>query len=66
MRFKTILPIEVSPNRIVMSASSECHKEMPDGMGEGDASIALEEDCPEAVEDATSHQLHQTFRVGLQ
>lgn len=66
MRIESIRPIEVPPNSVVMSASSERHKEMPDGMGEGDAPITLEEDRTEAVEDAASQQLHQTIRVGLQ
>lgn len=49
-----------------MGASSKRHKEVPDGVGEGDASITLEEEGTQAVKNATSHQLHQAFRVGLQ
>lgn len=36
--------IQIPPDSIVMNASSDGHKEVPDGMGERDDPITLEED----------------------
>ena len=49
--------IQVPPDGIVVGASTECHKEMPDGMGKGDPPITLEEHHAQAVEDPSGHQL---------
>jgi len=48
-----------------MDASSDGHEEVPDGMGEGDAAIAFEEDHAQAVEESTGHQLREAVPVGL-
>lgn len=48
-----------------MDASSNGHKEVPDGVGEGNATITLEEHHAQAVEEATSHQLQEPISVRL-
>lgn len=58
-------PVEVPPNGIVMDASSNGHKEVPDGVGEGDAAITFEEDHAQAVENPAGHQLWEAIPVGL-
>lgn len=57
--------VEVPPDGIVVSTSTKCHKQMPDGMGKGDPAVALEEHHAQAVEDPSSHQLPDPFSVGL-
>lgn len=57
--------VEVPPDGIVVDASSSGHEEVPDGVGEGDAAVALEEHHAQAVEEPTSHQLQETIPVGL-
>lgn len=57
--------IQVPPDGIVVGASTECHKEMPDGMGKGDPPVALEEHHAQAVEDPSSHQLPDALGVRL-
>lgn len=58
-------PVEVPPNGIVVDASSDGHEEVPDGMGEGDATVAFEEDHAQAVGESTGHQLREAIPVGL-
>lgn len=58
-------PVEVPPNGIVVDASSDGHEEVPDGMGEGDATVAFEEDHAQAVGESTGHQLWEAIPVGL-
>lgn len=48
-----------------MDASSNGHKEVPDGVGEGDAAIAFEEDHAQAVGNPASHQLWEAVPIGL-
>lgn len=57
--------VEVPPNGVVVDASSDGHKEVPDGVGKGDAAVAFEEDHPQAVEESTSYQLQESVPVGL-
>ena len=57
--------IQVPPDGIVVGASTECHKEMPDGMGKGDPPVTLEEHHAQAVEDPSGHQLPDALGVGL-
>lgn len=57
--------VEVPPDGIVVGTSTKCHKEVPDGMSEGNPPITLEEDHAQAVEDPSCHQLPDALGVGL-
>lgn len=48
-----------------MDPGSDGHKQVPDGVGEGDAAITLEEDGAKAIENASSHELQEAICVGL-
>lgn len=49
-----------------MHGSSQRHKHVPDGVGEGDDAIALEEEDAGAVDEAAARQLLQALGVVLQ
>lgn len=57
--------IEVPPDGIVVGAGAKRHKQVPDGVGEGDPPVTLEEHCADAVEGASGHQLPDALGVGL-
>lgn len=57
--------IEVPPDGIVVGAGAKRHKQVPDGVGEGDPSVALEEHGADAVEGASGHQLPDALGVRL-
>lgn len=57
--------VEVPPDGVVVGAGTECHKEVPDGVGEGHPAVALEEHGAQAVESPSGHQLPQALGVGL-
>lgn len=44
--------IQVPPDGVIVYACPHCHKDVPDGMGEWDEAITLEEDNSQAVEDS--------------
>lgn len=49
-----------------MHGGSQRHEHVPDGVGEGDDAIALEEEDTEAVNEATTGQLLETLSVVLE
>lgn len=48
-----------------MHGSSQCHKHVPDGVGEWDDAVALEEEDTKAVDEAAIRQLVKPLGVGL-
>lgn len=57
--------VEVPPDGVVVHGSPDGHEEVPDGVGEGDAAVALEEHHAQAVEEPSGHQLREPVPVGL-
>lgn len=57
--------VEVPPDGIVVGARTKGHEEVPDGVGEGDPAVALEEHGAQAVESPSGHQLPEALGVGL-
>lgn len=57
--------VEVFPDGVVVHGSSQRHKHVPDGVGEGDDAVALEEEDAEAVDEAAAGQLVKTLGVAL-
>lgn len=48
-----------------MHGSGQRDKDVPDGVGEGDDAVRLEEEHAQAVEEAPEGQLQEALRVGL-
>lgn len=58
--------VEVFPDGVVVHGRSQRHEYVPDGVGEGDAAVALEEEHAEAVDESTAGQLLEALCVALQ
>lgn len=58
--------VEVFPDGVVVHGRSQRHKHVPDGVGEGDDAVALEEEHTEAVDESSTGQLEKTLGVALQ
>lgn len=58
--------VQVLPDGVIMHGGSQRHEDVPDGVGEGDDAIALEEEDAEAVNETAARQLLETLRVVLQ
>lgn len=58
--------VEVFPDGVVVHGRSQRHKHVPDGVGEGDDAVALEEEHTEAVDEPTAGQLVKPLSVALQ
>lgn len=58
--------VEVFPDGVVVHSRSQRHEDMPDGVGEGDDAITLEEEHTEAVDESTACQLLKPLSVALQ
>lgn len=57
--------VEVFPDGVVVHGRSQRHKHVPDGVGEGDDAVALEEEHTEAVDESTAGQLLKALCVAL-
>lgn len=57
--------VKVFPDGVVVHGSSQSHEDVPDGVGEGDDAVALEEEDAEAVDEAAAGQLLHAVRVAL-
>ena len=53
------------PDGVVVHGGRQRHEHVPDGVGEGDDAVRLEEDHAQAVDEAPERQLHHTLRVAL-
>ena len=62
--FSVVLEKIVDHGKVVNHRAGN-HEEMPDGVGKRDASVALEEDDADDVDDATEFQLEQAGLVLL-
>lgn len=49
-----------------MHGGSQRHEDVPDGVGEGDDAVALEEEDAEAVDEAAARQLLEALGVVLE
>lgn len=58
--------VQVFPDGVIMHGGSQRHEHVPDGVGEGDDAIALEEEDAQAVNETAARQLLETLRVALQ
>lgn len=58
--------VEVFPDGVVVHGRSQRHEHVPDGVGEGDDTVALEEEHAEAVDESTAGQLVKPLSVALQ
>lgn len=58
--------VEVLPDGVVVHGGSQRHEHVPDGVGEGDDAVALEEEHAQAVDEAAVRQLVKTVGVALQ
>lgn len=58
--------VEVFPDGVVVHGRSQRHEHVPDGVGEGDDAIALEEEHTEAVDESSAGQLMKPLSVALQ
>lgn len=58
-------PVKILPDGVVMHGGGRGHKQVPDGMGERDNAIALEEDHAQAVNQAPAGELVKSLRVVL-
>lgn len=58
-------PVQVLPDGVVVHGRSKGHKDVPDGMGEGNDAVTLEEHHPQAVDEAPPGQLLKPIRVIL-
>lgn len=56
-------PVEILPDGVVVHGGGRGHKQVPDGMGERDDAIALEEDHAQAVNQAPAGELVKPLRV---
>lgn len=57
--------VQVLPDGVVVHGRSQRHEHVPDGVGEGDNAVALEEEDAEAVDESAIRQLVETVRVAL-
>lgn len=57
--------VEVFPDGVVVHGCSQRHKHMPDGVGKGDDTVALEEEHTETVDESTTGQLVKPLSVAL-
>lgn len=57
--------VQVLPDGVVVHGGRQCHEHVPDGVGEGDDAVALEEDDAEAVDEAAARQLVEPVSVVL-
>lgn len=58
--------VEVFPDGVVVHGRGQRHEHVPDGVGEGDDAVALEEEHAEAVDESTAGQLLKALCVALQ
>lgn len=58
--------VQVFPDGVIMHSGSQRHEHVPDGVGEGDDAITLEEEDAEAVNETAARQLLETLGVVLQ
>ena len=58
--------VEVFPDGVVVYGRSQRHEHVPDGVGEGDDAVALEEEHAEDIDEAAARQLLHALRVALQ
>lgn len=58
--------VEVFPDGVVVHGRSQRHEHVPDGVGEGDDAVALEEEHAEAVDESAAGQLMKPLSVALQ
>lgn len=58
--------VQVPPDGVVVHGGRQRHEHVPDGVGEGDDAVALEEEDAEAVDESSTRQLLQALRVALQ
>jgi len=57
--------VQVLPDGVVVHGGGQRHEHVPDGVGEGDDAVALEEEHAKAVEEAAARQLLEAVRVVL-
>lgn len=55
--------VEVFPDGVVVHGGSQRHKHVPDGVGEGDDAVRLEEKHSEAVDESSASQLMKPLSV---
>lgn len=58
--------VEVFPDGVVVHGRRQRHEHVPDGVGEGDDAVALEEEHAEAVDESAAGQLLKALCVALQ
>lgn len=58
--------VQIFPDGVIVHGGSQRHKHVPDGVGERDDAIALEEEDASAVDQATARQLLETIGVVLE
>lgn len=58
--------VEVFPDGVVVHGRGQRHKHVPDGVGEGDDAVTLEEEDAEAVDEPAAGQLVEAVGVALQ
>lgn len=57
--------VEVFPDGVIVHGRSQRHKHVPNGVGEGDDAVALEEEYAEAVDESAAGQLVKPLSVAL-
>lgn len=57
--------VEVLPDGVVVHSRGQRHKHVPDGVGEGDDAVALEEEDAQAVDEPAAGQLVEALCVAL-
>lgn len=57
--------VEVLPDGVVVHGRGQRHKHVPDGVGEGDDAVALEEEDAQAVDEPAVGQLVEAVGVAL-
>lgn len=57
--------VEVFPDGVVVHGRGQRHKHVPDGVGEGDDAVALEEEDAQAVDESAAGQLVEAVGVAL-
>lgn len=55
--------VQILPDGVVVHGGSERHKDVPDGVGERDDAVTLEEEDAEAVDEAAARQLLKAVGV---
>lgn len=58
--------VQILPDGVVVHGGRQRHKDVPDGVGEGDDAVALEEDDAGAVDAAAVQQLPEALGVVLE